>query len=91
MKTADQQLKTYLLSPGKTLRSKSPDIVSQELDGYLLSHYAISALICRAGQAAQGPVRTVSKDTAPRSRNYRQQKKQSSRWLKIQAHTGRGP
>ncbi|MGI8308350.1 hypothetical protein [Saccharopolyspora hattusasensis] len=34
------------------LRSKSPDMVRQELYGYLLTHYAISALICRAATEA---------------------------------------
>jgi hypothetical protein len=34
------------------LRSKSPDLVEQELYGYLLTHYAISALICRAATEA---------------------------------------
>jgi hypothetical protein len=39
-------LKTHLRGPGRVLRSKSPDLVIQELYGYLLTHYAISALIC---------------------------------------------
>jgi hypothetical protein len=30
------------------LRSKSPDMVRQEIYGYLLTHHAIAALICRA-------------------------------------------
>ncbi len=34
------------------LRSKSPDMVRQEIYGYLLTHYAISALICRAATEA---------------------------------------
>jgi hypothetical protein len=46
--TGNQQLKTYLRGPGKVLRSKSPDMVRQEIYGYLLTHYAISALTCRA-------------------------------------------
>jgi Insertion element 4 transposase N-terminal len=50
--TANAQLKTCLRGPGKILRSGSPDMVRQELWGYLLTHYAISALICTAATAA---------------------------------------
>jgi len=46
------QLKTYLRGPGKVLRSGSPELIEQELWGYLLTHYAISALICTAATAA---------------------------------------
>ena len=48
----NKQLKTYLRGPGRVLRSKSPDMVRQEIYGYLLTHYAISALICRAATEA---------------------------------------
>jgi hypothetical protein len=50
--TGNAQLKTYLRGPGKILRSKSPDMIRQEIWGYLLTHYAISALICTAATAA---------------------------------------
>ena len=50
--TGNVQLKTYLRGPGKVLRSQSPDMVRQEIYGYLLTHYAISALICQAATAA---------------------------------------
>jgi hypothetical protein len=50
--TGNRQLKTYLRGPGKVLRSQSPDMVRQEIWGYLLTHYAISALICQAATAA---------------------------------------
>jgi hypothetical protein len=50
--TGNRQLKTYLRGPGRILRSKSPDMVRQEIWGYLLTHYAISALICQAATAA---------------------------------------
>jgi Insertion element 4 transposase N-terminal/Transposase DDE domain len=50
--TGNAQLKTYLRGPGKVLRSKSPDMARQEIYGYLLTHYAISALICRAATEA---------------------------------------
>ena len=36
--TGNAQLKTYLRGPGKILRSKSPDMVKQEIWGYLLTH-----------------------------------------------------
>jgi hypothetical protein len=50
--TGNNQLKTYLRGPGRVLRSKSPDMVRQEIYGYLLTHHAISALICRAATEA---------------------------------------
>jgi len=50
--TGNDQLKTCLRGPGKVLRSKSPDMARQEIYGYLLTHYAVSALICRAATEA---------------------------------------
>jgi hypothetical protein len=50
--TGNRQLKTYLRGPGRVLRSQSPDMVRQEIYGYLLAHYAISALICKAATEA---------------------------------------
>ena len=50
--TGNNQLKTHLRGPGRILRSHKPDTVRQEIYGYLLTHYAISALICRAATAA---------------------------------------
>ena len=50
--TGNRQVKTYLRGPGKILRSQSPDLVKQEIWGYFLTHYAISALICTAATAA---------------------------------------
>ena len=46
------QLKMYLRGPGRVLRSQSPAMVEQEIWGYLLTHYAISALTCTAATAA---------------------------------------
>ena len=48
----NQQLKTYLRGPGKVLRSGSTGLVKQEIWGYLLTLYAISALTCAAATAA---------------------------------------
>jgi hypothetical protein len=49
---AGQQIKTWLRGPGRVLRSKSPDMVRQEIWGYLLTHYALAALICRLATEA---------------------------------------
>jgi Insertion element 4 transposase N-terminal len=45
---ANREVKTQLRGPGKILRSKTPDMVRQEIYGYLIAHYAVSAMICRA-------------------------------------------
>ena len=50
--TGNAQLKTYLRGPGRVLRSGSPDLIEQEIWGYLLTHYALSALICAAATSA---------------------------------------
>jgi hypothetical protein len=50
--TGNAQIKTSLRGPGRVLRRKSPDLVRAELYGYLLTHYAISALICHAATEA---------------------------------------
>jgi hypothetical protein len=50
--TGNAQLKTHLRGPGKVLRSQSPAMAEQEIWGYLLTHYAISALTCAAATAA---------------------------------------
>ena len=41
-----------LRGPGRILRSRSPAMARQELWGYLLTHWAISTLICQAATAA---------------------------------------
>ncbi|HEX4259030.1 MAG TPA: IS4 family transposase [Streptosporangiaceae bacterium] len=48
----NDQIKTFLRGPGKVLRSHSPAMARQEIYGYLLTHYAISALICQAATGA---------------------------------------
>ena len=50
--SGNQQLKTYLRGPGKVLRSAARTWCEQEIWGYLLTHYAISALTCAAATAA---------------------------------------
>jgi Insertion element 4 transposase N-terminal/Transposase DDE domain len=62
--TGNAQLKTCLRGPGRVLRSKSPDMARQEIYGYLLTHYAISALICKAAtEAGVDPDRVKFKRT----------------------------
>ncbi|MEV4137183.1 IS4 family transposase [Dactylosporangium sp. NPDC049742] len=46
------QLKMWPRGPGRVLRSRSPDLVHQEVWAYLLVQHAISALICRASTGA---------------------------------------
>jgi hypothetical protein len=48
---ANAQIKTGLRGPGRVLRSHSPDMVRQEIYGYLITHYALRALICQAATA----------------------------------------
>ena len=50
--TGNAQLKTYLRGPGRVLRSGSPDLIEQEVLGCLLTHHALSALICAAATSA---------------------------------------
>jgi hypothetical protein len=50
--SGNAQLKTFLRGPGQVLRSQSPAMAEQEIWGYLLTHYAISALICAAATSA---------------------------------------
>lgn len=45
---ANREIKTQMRGAAKILRSKSPDMVRQEIYGYLLAHYAVCAFICRA-------------------------------------------
>ena len=50
--SANAQAKVVLRGPGKVMRSQSPDMVYQELYGYLLTHYALTCLICQAATEA---------------------------------------
>lgn len=47
---AYDELKNHLKQPGTTLRSKTPELVIQELFGYLLAHYTIRSLIHQAAR-----------------------------------------
>jgi hypothetical protein len=46
------EIKTHQRGPGRVLRSKSPELVEQEIWALLLTHYAIRALMCRAADEA---------------------------------------
>src|SRR5262249_44935698 len=60
----NRQLKTYLRGPGPILRSRSPGMVRQEIYGFLLAHWALSALICKAAtEAGIAPDRVKFKRT----------------------------
>ena len=50
--TVNAQLKTVLRGPGRILRSGSPPLAEQEIWGYLLTAWAISALVSDAAAAA---------------------------------------
>lgn len=50
--TGIDEKKTHLRGPGRILRSKSPEMVYQEIWAFLLTHYAIRRLMCRAADEA---------------------------------------
>jgi len=47
-----REIETQMLEPGSGLRSRSPELVRQELWGLLLAHYAIRSLMAEAAAAA---------------------------------------
>lgn len=47
-----RELETQMIAPGSGLRSKSPEMVRQELWGLLLAHYAIRWLMAQAADSA---------------------------------------
>ena len=52
IESAFDEIKTHQRGPARVLRSKSPDMVRQEIWALLLTHYAIRALMCRAADEA---------------------------------------
>lgn len=52
IETAFDELKTHQRGPRAVLRSKSPDLVTQEIWGHLCCHYAIRALMFDAATTA---------------------------------------
>ena len=49
---AYDEVKTHLLGPGALLRSKTPNLVRQEVDGLMLAYYAVRRLIHAAARHA---------------------------------------
>ena len=52
METAFDELKTHLRGAQRVLRSKTPDLVQQEAWGFLLTHFALRALMHEAALGA---------------------------------------
>ena len=50
IESAFDELKTHQRGPRVVLRSKSPDMVHQEIWGHLCCHYAIRTLMCEAAE-----------------------------------------
>ena len=57
VENAHDEVKTHLLGPGVALRSKTPELILQEINGLMLAHYAVRSLIHRAtGTTQRDPV-----------------------------------
>jgi len=54
------EIKTHQRGPGRVLRSKSPDMVEQEIWALLLTHYGIRKLMCSAADDAEADPDTLS-------------------------------
>ena len=52
IETAFDELKTHQRGPRQVLRSKSPELVTQEIWGHLCCHYAIRTLMCDVAEHA---------------------------------------
>ena len=50
VETAYDEVKTHILGPGALLRSKTPELVLQEVHGLMLAHYAVRWLIHEAAR-----------------------------------------
>jgi len=50
VETTYDEVKTHILGPGAILRSKTPDLVLQEVHGLMLAHYAVRRLIHEAAR-----------------------------------------
>ena len=50
VETAYDEVKTHILGPGAILRSKTPDLVLQEVHGLMPAHYAVRRLIHEAAR-----------------------------------------
>jgi hypothetical protein len=54
------EVKTHQRGPARVLRSKSPDMVKQEVWALLLTHYGIRVLMCRAADEADVDIDRLS-------------------------------
>ena len=52
VETAYDELKTHMLGPKPILRSKTPHLVRQEVEGLMLAYYAVRAFLAAAAAAA---------------------------------------
>ena len=50
VETTYDEVKTHILGSGAILRSKTPDLVLQEVHGLMLAHYAVRRLIHEAAR-----------------------------------------
>lgn len=50
--TGFDQIKTHLRGPGRVLRSRTAELAYQEIWAYILTHWALSTLICAAAEVA---------------------------------------
>ena len=56
IENARDEVKAHFLGPGTALRSKTPELVLQEIEGLMLAHYAVRFLIHQAtGWAREDP------------------------------------
>ena len=56
IENARDDVKAHFLGPGTALRSKTPELVLQEIEGLMLAHYAVRFLIHQAtGRAREDP------------------------------------
>ncbi len=66
IETAFDELKTHQRGPRQVLRSKSPELVTQEIWGHLCCHYAIRTLMFEAAEHAGHDPDRLSFVAAPR-------------------------
>lgn len=60
IETGFDELKTHLRGPDRVLRSQVPELVEQELYGFLLAYYAVRATMAEAARRAQCPPNELS-------------------------------
>ncbi len=59
IETAHDEVKTHMPGPGAALRSRTPDLAYQEIDGLMLAHFAVRCLIHEAaGKSGEDPDRS---------------------------------